>query len=128
MTIQSAPDEIRPISHQSTNDKVFSLVLPHLRAGARVIDVGAGEGYFSKMVGDRVASELGRTPESALAACDLLPDFFRYSGVRCDPINPDSSPVKAAKMIDRLGVPSRAIRDANCSIATVPDALSSAPL
>src|SRR5688572_10913970 len=91
MATQTATDEIRPISHQSTNAKVFSLALPHVRAGARVVDVGAGEGYFSKMVGDRVASELGRTPESALAACDLLPDFFRYSGVRCDPINPDGT-------------------------------------
>ena len=91
MTIQAAPDEIRPISHQSTNDKVFALVLPHLRAGARVVDVGAGEGYFSKMVGDRVTTDLQRAPASVLAACDLFPEFFRYSGVRCDPINPDGT-------------------------------------
>jgi SAM-dependent methyltransferase len=83
--------EIRPISHQSTNDKVFSLVLPHLRSGARVVDVGAGEGYFSKMVGDRLQSELGRSPDTVLAACDLFPEFFRYSSVRCDPINADGS-------------------------------------
>ena len=84
-------DEIRPISHQSTNDKVFSLVMPHVRAGARVVDVGAGEGYFSKMVGDRVASELTRAPDTVLAACDLFPEFFRYDGIRCDPINADGS-------------------------------------
>jgi SAM-dependent methyltransferase len=84
-------DDIRPISHQSTNDKVFSLVQPYLRAGARIIDVGAGEGYFSKMVGDRVASTLGGAPSDVLAACDLFPQFFRYSGVTCDPINPDGS-------------------------------------
>jgi ubiquinone/menaquinone biosynthesis C-methylase UbiE len=83
--------DIRPISHQSTNDKVFTLVLPHLRDGARVVDVGAGEGYFSKMVGDHVQSDLSRTPESVLAACDLFPEFFRYTGVRCDPINADGS-------------------------------------
>jgi SAM-dependent methyltransferase len=91
MATRSAPDDIRPISHQSTNDKVFALVMPHLRAGARVVDVGAGEGYFSKMMGDRVASELGRTPDSVLSACDLFPEFFRYTGVRCDPINPDGT-------------------------------------
>src|SRR5687768_8462289 len=83
--------EIRPISHQSTNDKVFALVLPHLRAGARVVDVGAGEGYFSKMVGDRVVADLGRPAESVLAACDLFPEFFRYEGVACDPINADGT-------------------------------------
>ena len=91
MTTNAADTDIRPISHTSTNDKVFSLVLPHLREGARVVDVGAGEGYFSKMVGDRVQAELERAPESMLAACDLFPEFFRYSGIRCDPINADGS-------------------------------------
>src|SRR6476661_802905 len=83
--------EIRPISHQSTNDKVFALVRPYLRAGVRVADVGAGEGYFSKMVGDRLQTEKGLAPESVLAACDLFPEFFRYAGVACDPINADGS-------------------------------------
>ena len=83
--------DIRPISHQSTNDKVFALVLPHLRAGARVVDVGAGEGYFAKMVGDRLQADLGRSPDGTLAACDLFPEFFRYGGIQCDPINADGS-------------------------------------
>ena len=83
--------EIRPISHTSTNDKVFSLVLLHLRRGARVVDVGAGEGYFSKMVGDRVRTELGQAPNTVLAACDLFPEYFRYDGIPCDPINTDGS-------------------------------------
>jgi SAM-dependent methyltransferase len=91
MSAPTASAEIRPISHQSTNDKVFGLVLPHLRGGARVVDVGAGEGYFSKMIGDRVSAEFGKPPASMLAACDLFPEFFRYDGVRCDPINPDGT-------------------------------------
>ena len=91
MTTNAAGADIRPISHTSTNDKVFSLVLPYLRAGARIVDVGAGEGYFSKMVGDRLQAEKGLTPDSVLAACDLFPEFFRYSGVPCDPINPDGA-------------------------------------
>jgi SAM-dependent methyltransferase len=91
MTNPAATADIRPISHQSTNNKVFELVLPHLREGARVVDVGAGEGYFSKMVGDRLQSESGRAPNSVLAACDLFPEFYRYSGIVCDPINADGS-------------------------------------
>ena len=91
MTTNTADADIRPYSHTSTNDKVFSLVLPYLSQGARVVDVGAGEGYFSKMVGDQVQAELGRSPESVLAACDLFPEFFRYSAIRCDPINADGS-------------------------------------
>lgn len=91
MATRSAPDDIKPISHQSTNDKVFALVAPHLRTGARVVDVGAGEGYFSKMVGDHVAAELGQPVDSFLSACDLFPEFFRYPRVRCDPINSDGT-------------------------------------
>jgi SAM-dependent methyltransferase len=87
----NAGNDIRPISHQTTNDKVFALVRPHLRADARVVDVGAGEGYFSKMVGDRVQAELSSAPASVLTACDLFPEFFRYPDIRCDPINADGS-------------------------------------
>jgi SAM-dependent methyltransferase len=65
--------------------------MPHVRSGARVVDVGAGEGYFSKMVGDRVSAELGRAPDTVLSACDLFPEYFRYQGVTCDPINADGS-------------------------------------
>ena len=87
----TARTDIRPISHQSTNDKVFALLAPRLRDGARVVDVGAGEGYFSKMVGDHLQADRGRAPDVALSACDLFPEFFRYTGIRCDPINADGS-------------------------------------
>ena len=99
-TTNTADTELRPYSHTTTNDKVFSLVLPYLREGARIVDVGAGEGYFSKMVGDRVRADLKRSPESMLAACDLFPEFFRYSGIRCDPINADGSLPYAADSFD----------------------------
>jgi len=79
----SPPPEIRPISHWSTNDKVFSLIQPFLERGARVVDVGAGEGFFSKKMGDYLAAT-GRRAAESLAACDLFPEFFRYNGVVCD--------------------------------------------
>lgn len=82
-----APEaEIRPISHWSTNDKVFTLIQPLLDRGARVVDVGAGEGYFSKKMGDYLETQ-GKGHE-LLAACDLFPDFFRYEGIRCDAVPP----------------------------------------
>jgi SAM-dependent methyltransferase len=81
-------DEIRPISHLSTNQKVFSLVAPVVARGGRVLDVGAGEGYFSKSVGE-YATAHGISPAAALRACDLFPELFRYQGIRCDPIGAD---------------------------------------
>jgi SAM-dependent methyltransferase len=53
-----------------------------------VLDVGAGEGYFSKRVGDFVASRFEVDPQAVLSACDVVPSIFRYDGVRCDPILP----------------------------------------
>jgi SAM-dependent methyltransferase len=85
-----AEREIRPISHWSTNDYVFSLVLPYLQRGARIVDVGAGEGFFSKKMGDHLQSA-GEDPADRLAACDLFPNGFHYAGIRCDPVSMDGN-------------------------------------
>lgn len=76
---------IRRLSHASTNDKVFALARRHLAAGNRVLDLGAGEGYFSSMVGAYL-ERAGIDPAAVLSACDVVPDQFRYQGVRCQPI------------------------------------------
>jgi len=84
----NANNEIRPISHHSTNAKTFELVRPYLDRGARVVDVGAGEGFFSKMMGDYMQAQ-GQPLRDHLAACDLFPSLFRYRGISCDPIGSD---------------------------------------
>jgi ubiquinone/menaquinone biosynthesis C-methylase UbiE len=78
---------LKPLSHTSTNDKVIALVRPHLSGGARVVDVGAGEGYFSSKLGEIVERELGRDVASTLSACDVFPSNFRYGAIRCDLID-----------------------------------------
>lgn len=77
--------EIRPISHWSTNDKVFELVQPFLDRGALIADIGAGEGFFSSKMGKYLAA-LGKEPSASLSACDLFPEFFRYRAITCDPV------------------------------------------
>ena len=64
---------------------IFSLVAPYLDRGARIADVGAGEGFFSKKMGDYL-QQRGNDPAETLAACDLFPESFRYAGVRCDAV------------------------------------------
>jgi len=81
--------DIRPISHQSTNALIFELVKPFLQNGARIADVGAGEGYFSQLVGDYAERELSVEPSMVVAPSDLFPDLFRYSRVACAPIGYD---------------------------------------
>jgi len=82
-----APIAPAPISHTATNDRLLELVSPMLRDGARVVDVGAGEGYFSQLLGERVRSTRGVEPSEVIRACDLYPEFFRYPDVPCDPID-----------------------------------------
>jgi SAM-dependent methyltransferase len=91
MTVAIAGAEIRPISHWSTNDKAFALVRPFLDRGARIVDVGAGEGFFSKKMGDYIEAtgDGRRATGDAIAACDLFPEFFRYDGIECDPVAAD---------------------------------------
>lgn len=79
--------EIRAISHDRTNRKTLELVLPFVRPGARVLDVGAGEGYFSQLLGEHARRTLGIEPSSVVHACDLFPGMFRYDAVPCDPID-----------------------------------------
>lgn len=80
---------IRPISHQSTNDATFQLVEPLLRPGVRVLDLGAGEGYFSQWVGEHVRRVLRVDPSTVLAACDVTPEIFKYGAISCDRIASD---------------------------------------
>lgn len=85
----SIDDSIRPISHQSTNDATFRLVEPLLRSGVRVLDLGAGEGYFSQWVGEHVRRTMQVEPATVLAACDVTPEIFRYTAIACDRIAAD---------------------------------------
>ena len=81
--------EIRPISHRSTNDKVLELVRPLLKPGVKIADIGAGEGFFSQLVGQYVEAELGLQPSTILSACDIFPEYFRYGAIKCGTIAPD---------------------------------------
>lgn len=82
-------DRIRPISHQSTNDKVLELVRPLVKPGVRVSDIGAGEGFFSQLLGQYVQSHLGLAPAAIVSACDIFPQYFRYREIECLAISPD---------------------------------------
>jgi SAM-dependent methyltransferase len=58
---------------------------------ARVLDVGAGRGAFSKLVGEWLAGERGLVPRGRVFACDLLPESFEYAGVDCARTAPDGT-------------------------------------
>jgi SAM-dependent methyltransferase len=78
--------DIRRLSHASTNDTVLALVTSGDLRGRRVLDVGAGEGYFSQLLGEHLKAG-GLQPAAVLRACDLFPAMFRYPDVPCDAID-----------------------------------------
>ncbi len=81
--------EIRAFSHQSTNDKVFEIIESRLAPGVRLLDLGAGEGFFSKATGDYLTGKWNIDPSAVVSACDVAPENFRYRSVTCDPIPSD---------------------------------------
>lgn len=89
MTETVSGNEIRPISHRSTNDKVLELVLPLIKPGIRVADIGAGEGFLSQQLGEHVRTKLGLQPRDVITASDIFPEYFRYPAIQCEKISSD---------------------------------------
>lgn len=58
---------------------------------AKVADVGAGRGGFSKLLGDYLLERHGIAPSHVIRACDLLPGAFEYPELSCEAIRADGS-------------------------------------
>src|SRR5262245_54245190 len=80
--------DIAPLSHSITTTRVRALLDGLDWARARVADVGAGNGYFSHALGETLRAR-GIDPGEHIAACDVVPQEFRYAPVRCTPIGTD---------------------------------------
>jgi len=80
--------DIAPLSHSATTSRVLALLDGLDWTRARVVDVGAGNGYFSHALGEALRTR-GVDPGAHIAACDVVPEEFRYAPVRCAAIGPD---------------------------------------
>lgn len=56
---------------------------------ARVADVGAGRGYFSRVLCEKLAAEHGLDPRAHVFACDVIPASFEFEGIGCEKIHHD---------------------------------------
>lgn len=54
-----------------------------------MLDLGAGEGYFSGVVGRYCEETLGVAPATILSACDVTPEIYRYPAVVCERLAAD---------------------------------------
>ena len=74
---------IKPASHPATNQKIFELVTGERILDKKVLDVGAGRGYMSRMLGEYLKQN-GRKPSEVITACDLFPEYFVYPDIVCE--------------------------------------------
>ena len=74
--------EVKAWSAPATTQRVFELIGDLDWSSARVADVGAGRGYFSHIVGEKLR-ERGRQPAEHVFACDLIPASFEYDAISC---------------------------------------------
>ena len=79
-------NNIQSISLDKTNAKVLELVESGVLQGETLLDVGAGEGYFVQLLGEKVKRE-NIAPSERIAACDINPAEFKYAGVECKQAN-----------------------------------------
>lgn len=73
-----------PKSLPETNEKVLDLLSRHDPWRGKILDLGAGEGYFSSLVARRCHDEGVAELRAHLKACDLFPEEFKFDGVACD--------------------------------------------
>lgn len=76
-------------SSPATTERVLELLAPLDWSTARVADVGAGRGYFARVLCERLAAEHGLDPRAHVCACDALPASFEFDGIACDKLRDD---------------------------------------
>lgn len=77
---------IRPASHPSTNERVFEIIVEEYSPGKRILDVGAGRGFMVQRIGNYIG-EKGGKPGELLFACDLYPEYFEYTAIKCEKVH-----------------------------------------
>lgn len=76
-------ETIHSLSLDRTNHKVLSLIDNSDLVNQSILDVGAGEGYFSLCFGDLLVHKYHCLPKDHLQVCDLNPQDFRYTEIEC---------------------------------------------
>lgn len=79
--------EISSYSHPDTNQKVLEIIKDDNIINKKILDVGAGEGYFTSLLGEYLKEKYSISPSQIIRACDLYPENFKYREVICDKID-----------------------------------------
>jgi len=78
-------EQIIPKSLPITNRKVVDILASHKPWHGKILDLGAGGGYFSSLLADELLrKEGGGSLSEHLFACDLFTKHYKFTGIKCD--------------------------------------------
>jgi 2-polyprenyl-3-methyl-5-hydroxy-6-metoxy-1,4-benzoquinol methylase len=78
-------------SSPKTSERAFELLEGLDWKTARILDVGAGRGWFSKVLAERLRTELGLDPREHVFPCDAFPESFEVDELECVRTRPDGT-------------------------------------
>lgn len=73
---------LAPKSLPKTNRKVLELIDRHNPWGGKILDLGAGNGYYSSLVVEELTRR-GKNASEHLTACDYHPQNYGVPGIAC---------------------------------------------
>jgi SAM-dependent methyltransferase len=79
----------KPWSSPKTSERVFELLEGLDWVNARIVDVGAGRGWFSKVLAERLRERHGVDPREHVFPCDAFPESFEVEELECLRTRPD---------------------------------------
>lgn len=76
--------DITSRSLHSTNMKVLDILTPHNLWNGKILDLGCGQGYLSRLLAEKLIEQGNPLVDEHLSACDLFPTEFKYDKIVCD--------------------------------------------
>ena len=80
---------ISSASHKVTNEVIFKLITERINKKSLILDFGAGQGHMCQKIGDYFLHK-GIDPKDRIFACEIVPEIFKYTKIKCQKISKDS--------------------------------------
>jgi 2-polyprenyl-3-methyl-5-hydroxy-6-metoxy-1,4-benzoquinol methylase len=85
LDILSSNDVWYTKSHPITSQKVLDILYSHnVLENGKILDLGAGEGFFSSLLYDYLSASGHNGIRERIAACDLFPQTYKFDKIACD--------------------------------------------
>ncbi|MDZ4164566.1 MAG: class I SAM-dependent methyltransferase [Smithellaceae bacterium] len=79
------PDyEIKTRSLPITNEKVLAILSRYRPWSGKILDLGAGEGYLTSLIAEKIREAGIDSPKGHLYACDIYPDDFKFKDITAE--------------------------------------------